>query len=139
MKTAGQLAAFAATSFAAFAVDWGAFTALWELLPAAFPSRLLVSVLAARAVSLVFNYRCNRRIVFRSDRRGSFLRYLALAAAVALASWLLLKCFQAAFPGVALPVAKPAIDGLLFCVSFAGQKAVVFSAARSGGEGEKGR
>ena len=65
MKTAGQMAAFAAASLLSFGLDWSLFSALWLSLPQDVPARLFVSVAAARCASLVFNYFCNRQLVFR--------------------------------------------------------------------------
>lgn len=154
MKTPAQMAAFGAVSVLSFFLDWGLFSALWEFLPAWFPARLVSSVALARCVSLVFNYFCNRQMVFRrASSRGpgagdaagepppprplaarSFPRYLALAAMLLAWSWALLKTVHAFLPRFPLEFAKPAVDIALFAVSFFVQRKYVFAGRCAGPE-----
>ena len=137
-KTAAQLAKFAGSSFASFAVDWAVFSSLWNLLPQSAPGRLAASVATARCMSLIFNFACNTRLVFRagagtglknsnSGPDRACARYLLLAAAILAGSWALLKAVHAFFPGFPLSVAKPGVDYALFLVSFRVQQRYVFS------------
>lgn len=117
---------FAASSLLAFAVDTVAL-----LLVHALTGSLLVSVVAARAVSSVTNFVTNRRVVFsRSDLpwRAAAARYFGLALALLGASYLLL----AALTGTGLPllVAKIVTEVVLFGSSYAVQHRVVFASRR---------
>ena len=85
---------FVLASVLSFGVDVGLFCLLRAALEG-LPARLLASHAGARAVSCVFNYLCNRHLVFRAGRGGgafegrSFRRYLGLVLAV----WALLVLF----------------------------------------------
>lgn len=149
MKAASQFAAFTAGSLASFGVDWSVFSVLWWTLPEDCRARLFVSVAVARCLSLVFNFACNRFLVFRSGanpsrpekavasqppnvetRTGtglSFARYLFLAAVILAASWVVLKALHAVAPRFPLSLAKPAVDFALFLLSFYVQKRFVFA------------
>ena len=71
MKAASQFAAFAAGSLVSFGVDWAVFSALWWALPENCRARLFVSVAVARCLSLVFNFTCNKYLVFRPEKKGT--------------------------------------------------------------------
>lgn len=130
VRVIAPLLAFAASSLLAFAVDLIALMAL-----SALTGNLLVSAVAARALSATVNYRINRAAVFRA-RGGSrqVVRYLALALVVLGASYLGLRLLTHA--GVPLIAAKVITDVVLYLVSFVVQREFVF-AARSG-RGEHG-
>ena len=135
MKAASQFAAFAAGSLVSFGVDWTVFSALWWALPENCRARLFASVAVARCLSLVFNFTCNRFLVFRAGtvlpppkKTGrAFARYLSLAAAILAASWALLKAIHSLLPAFPLSAAKPVVDLALFLLSFAVQKKFVFA------------
>ncbi|MBQ9727759.1 MAG: bifunctional glycosyltransferase family 2/GtrA family protein [Kiritimatiellae bacterium] len=134
--SAGRLrrfALFAAVSLASFAVDIGLFHALHEhAFPEGLAARLFLSVALARAVSLCFNYACNRRFVFRDGARHpvfegrSLGRYLLLAAGIMTASWALTKAVSAAMPGTLVTPVKACVDLALFLASYAAQRSFVF-------------
>lgn len=143
MKTASQFTAFTAVSLASFAVDWSVFSALWRVLPDETRARLFLSVAVARCLSLVFNFACNRFLVFRAGtdlpqnvgtdlpppkKTGrAFARYLALAAAILAGSWGILKAIHSLLPAFPLAAAKPIVDLALFLLSFFAQKKFVFA------------
>lgn len=124
-------AAFSAVSALSFALDWACFTAAWTLLGGGARSRLLLSVVAARCVSIAFNYACNREFVFRRNRGDgmarSFPRYMALALSLMAGSYFLLELVRRVSPGAPMPAVKPAVDGILFVVSYSVQRKFVFA------------
>lgn len=113
------LLAFAGSSLAGFAVDF-----VMLLLLMALTGHLLFSVVAARVISATVNYLLNRHAVFRDGDRTSPLRYAALAAGILVANYLLLLALTAVLP---LAVAKVITEIALFAVSFAAQRALVFT------------
>ena len=128
-----RLALFTAASLASFAIDIGLFHALHKaLLPREMAGRLFVSVAAARAVSLSFNYGCNRHLVFRDGaphpavEGRSLARYLLLAACIMTASWACTKGLAALFPSAPVTPMKAGVDLLRFFASYAAQRAFVF-------------
>ena len=133
-----RLALFAGVSVASFALDIGLFHVLHErVFAAGAAGRLFGSVAIARAVSLSFNYACNRHLVFRDGVRHpvfegrSFGRYLLLAAAIMTASWALTKAVAAAMPGVLVTPIKAGVDLCLFFASYAIQRRYVFPPRKS--------
>ncbi len=113
------LLAFAGSSLAGFAVDFVMLLVLMEL-----TGHLLLSVLAARMVSATVNYLLNRHAVFRDGDRSSPLRYAALAAGILAGNYLLLTVLTMIMP---LPLAKTLTEITLFGISFAAQRALVFT------------
>ena len=128
---------FVLASVLSFGVDVGLFCLLRAALEG-LPARLLASHAGARAVSCVFNYLCNRHVVFRAAGEGrgaferrSFARYLALVLAVWVLAYFGTKLGVALLPegldtdsNVAL--VKVSVDLLLFLLSYAVQKLVIF-------------
>ena len=135
-----RFALFAAVSVASFCVDIGIFHVLHKVVFSAVEvGRLALSVGLARTVSLVFNYLCNRHLVFRDGEvRGavegrSFGRYLAVAAVVACGSWALTKGGVWLFPKVGATPVKAVADLFLFFASYALQRRFVFAGRRPAG------
>ena len=131
--------AFALSALAAAALDLGLFALLFgHVLPQGAPGRLFLSVAIARAVSLSFNYACNRRLVFQiplgteTDAPAGlpFARYLALAALILAGSWGFTKLGLLLLPNAPAPLVKAAVDGTLFLVSYAAQRVWVFRPRR---------
>ncbi len=113
---------FAASSVGSFLVDA---VVLW--LTVALTGHLLVSVVLARLVSGVLNYRWNARHVFGSaDTWRTRRRYLALAVALLAGNYLLLHLTTVAW-GWPLLVAKVAVEATLFAVSYVVQHRAVFA------------
>ena len=129
---------FVLASVLSFGVDVGLFCLLRAALEG-LPARLLASHAGARAVSCVFNYLCNRHLVFRAAGSGgafegrSFRRYLALVLAVWALAYLGTKLGVALLPeGLEtdrnVTLVKVSVDLLLFLLSYAVQKLVIFRA-----------
>lgn len=128
-----KLATFTLASVLSFAVDIGLFSLLYyRIFGEGARGRLFLSVALARAVSLVFNYVCNRRFVFgdaMGGRRfdlGAFARYGVLAAGIMGASYVLTGFFHAVGPWVPLPWVKAGVDAGLFLASYVFQRLAVF-------------
>ncbi len=125
---------FVLASVLSFGVDVGLFCLLRTALDG-LPARLLVSHAGARAVSCVFNYLCNRHVVFRAETGGggafegrSFARYLALVLAVWILAYLGTKLGVSLLPESNVTLVKVSVDLVLFLLSYAVQKLVVFRA-----------
>ena len=132
---------FVLASVLSFGVDVGLFCLLRAALEGR-PGRLFLSIAGARAVSCVFNYLCNRHLVFRAVGGGgafegrSFARYLALVLAVWALAYLGTKLGVALIPegldtNRNVTLVKVSVDLLLFLLSYAVQKLVIFRAPRS--------
>lgn len=125
---------FVIASLLSWCVDIGLFALLYHITLADVKNgRLVASVVVARAISIVFNYMCNRFFVFGSLRgkahafgRLAFPKYIALALAILGASYLLTKGVHALLPAVEITYVKAAVDLLLFFASYAVQRAVIF-------------
>ncbi len=125
---------FVLASVASFGVDVGRFCLLRAALEG-LPARLLAAHAGARAVSCVFNYLCNRHLVFRAAGAGggafegrSFARYLELVAVVWLLAYLGTKLGVALLPDANVTLVKVSVDLVLFLLSYAVQKLVIFRA-----------
>ena len=131
-----RLAAFLVASLASFALDLALASVLYRhVFREAEHARLALSVGIARAVSLVFNYLANRRLVFAEGRDGvrrhafgrfAFGRYLLLAVALFGASYGLTKAAISLWPRVPMETHKAVVDFLLFFASFVVQRLFVF-------------
>lgn len=89
---------------------------------------LLLSQVMARAVSTLFNFSVNQRVVFRSQssQLPAILKYYALAVALMLLSYAGIGWMIETFRVPAL-AAKILVDGALFFASFSIQRDFVFS------------
>ena len=134
-----SLLAFALSSLTATALDLALFSLLFgPVLPKGTPGRLFIAVAGARAVSLGFNFACNRSLVFppasgeaaKAPRLVPFARYLALAALILAGSWGFTKLGLFLLPRAPAPLVKAAVDGTLFLVSYAAQRVWVFCPSR---------
>ncbi len=116
------LAAFAASSLAAFALD----TAIL-LAASALGLGLGAALVTARASSALLNFTLNRRAVFRADGPPlpQLARYVALALAVLGAGYASLWLLT--WAGLPLLVAKVITDGALWFASFGLQRSFVFA------------
>ena len=128
-----KLAVFALASGLSFGVDIGLFSWLYYRVfgEGAF-GRLFFSVAIARVASVVFNYCCNRYLVFgeaHGDRRfnlRAFGKYAVLAVFILTASYVLTGFFHGLFPKIALPWVKACVDLALFLMSYGVQRLVIF-------------
>ncbi|WP_062202322.1 GtrA family protein [Demequina salsinemoris] len=123
------LAAFAASSLAAFALDTGLLLALTALGLTLGPA-----LIAARVSSGLVNFALNRRAVFRSEGRPlpQLARYVLLAAAVLAAGYASLSVLT--WAGLPLLAAKVITDGGLWLASFGLQRAFVFAPRQDSGK-----
>ena len=133
-----KVAWFALASALSFGLDIGLFALLFHrVFNGVSSGRLFLSVATARAVSLVFNYACNRRYVFDDARRGrtsnarAFGKYLALAGFIMAASYGLTSACHDAFPKIALPAVKACVDFVLFLASYGFQRTLIFPGGRT--------
>ena len=129
-----KLAKFAIASVLSFGVDIGLFTLLYyKVFNEGSFGRLFFSVAIARAISLVFNYSCNRYFVFGETHGGrnfnarAFGKYLILAAFIMAASYGLTNVCHAAFPRIAIELVKVCVDLVLFLASYGVQRILIFS------------
>lgn len=129
---------FVLASVLSFGVDVGLFCLLRAALEG-LPARLLASHAGARAASCIFNYLCNRHLVFRVARGGgafegrSFRRYLELVLAVWTLAYLGTKTGVALLPGADVTLVKVSVDLVLFLLSYGVQKLVIFRTPAPGG------
>lgn len=128
-----KFAKFVAVSLLSWVVDIGVFSAMYYwVLGGESHGRLVASVVAARVISMAFNYVCNRNVVFRDQRGGgvvdcrSAVAYLVLAAFIMLASYAGTKAVAYLLPSVPVAVVKIAVDLVLFLLSFSVQRKFVF-------------
>ena len=121
----GQIFRFIGSSLAAAVLDYVLLLAFQAL-----THQLLVSVVAARAISSLFNYLVNRRLVFKRGARHSLLSYYALVVVILAANYGLLLLFTSVV-GIPLAIAKLIVEALLFCFSYAMQKTFVFKTAKA--------
>ena len=106
---------YGAVSIASFGFDYLIFIVLTWLLEVPY----LASNALARLFSAIFNFLGHRGFSFKSKRRlaTQAVKYvLAVAAALTLAT-VLLYLFVAGL-GISEYVAKPLVDGLVFCINF---------------------
>ncbi len=123
---------FVLASVLSFGVDVGLFCLLRAALEGR-SARLFLSIAGARAVSCVFNYLCNRHLVFRAAGEGSgaferrsFAGYLGLVLVVWILAYLGTKLGVALLPRANVTLVKASVDLLLFLLSYAVQKLVIF-------------
>ncbi|TFG81451.1 MAG: glycosyltransferase, partial [Erysipelotrichales bacterium] len=122
-----QIFAFGFASIASALLDWGLFS-LGLYLFAKMSEPILFATIAARLVSLNFNYVMNRKLVFRSDSgwKKQALKYYILAAFQMLASGYLVRFGALAFTLPVLMI-KIGVDLGLFLLSYQIQKALIFT------------
>ncbi len=134
LRVLGPVVAFAASSFAAFAID-----AVLLIAIVTATDSLVLGVVGARLVSATVNFLVNRSLVFHATR-GSWRRQLAsyagLAVLLLLASYGALDLLTEL--GVPLLVAKPVADTVLFAVSWLVQQRQVFAPPRRRPAGRAG-
>ena len=126
LRIYSRLLGFAASSLASAGVDWVGVLALHAL-----TGNLLFSVVGARVLSAGVNFSLNRSVVFNhaGDAGRSLRRYIALAAAILAANYLLLAALTGA--GVSLALAKLGVETVLFATSYVVQRRVVFATRRT--------
>lgn len=119
------LLGFVGASLASFGIDWVGVVALHLL-----TGNLLASVVGARLISGTANFFMNRH-VFRAAPGTvcrTAVRYVVLALVLLAAGYVLLRALTGI--GVALWLAKPIGDGVLYAVSYLAQRRTVFRERR---------
>ncbi len=129
----GRFLKFIVSSIAAFIVDNGVFALAIFALPALGLSRnteILAAIVLSRFISAVFNYLCNKRLVFSDPghQRASFARYAVLALAIMSLSYAGTAFFSLLFDvnGMFITAVKIIVDITLFILSYRLQKRWVF-------------
>lgn len=123
---------YISSSLICFLVDLGLFTLLNFLLAGSMDTgkRLLVATVGARVCSSLVNYTLNRKVVFRDEGsvKGSIVRYYALAAVQAAASYglLYLVSMLCSASTAAETLLKLLVDFVLFLASYQIQMRWVF-------------
>ncbi len=117
---------FCASSIASFVVDFVLFN-LFTLILAALPQSVVISNIAARVISSVFNYVVNKRLVFqkKGDVAKTAVQYFLLAACILAANTLILSLLVEHV----LPIkwlAKIIVEVVCFTASWFIQRFVIF-------------
>ena len=123
-----DLLGFTISSLASFFIDYIAYVILL-LLYSSLPdvSKMLLANITARLISASFNYQMNKRVVFKDkgESKKSLLRYIALATGIVSVNNGLMLLFKTmGFENLFL--LKPAVEIILFTVSYLMQKRYVF-------------
>ena len=127
MKLYFVLLRFVSASLAAALLDNLIFYLIWKQ-----TGHVLGAQVAARVVSVIFNYTVVRRRVFGSHEQNAVVlpKYLLLVAASGTASYLGIE-FLIARLGMTAPPAKLLAESALFFVNFAVQRIFIFRGQRS--------
>lgn len=126
-KVYKEIIKFSISSFASFLVDFGVYAMLTVFTAGTGQSSLLISNVAARLISGIFNYTMSRKIVFKSEKSTwkSAAQYIALAMCILAGNTLMLDilvniCHANPYLG------KIAVEIILFLMSWFVQSTVIF-------------
>ena len=118
------------SSFSSFVIDIVVFTILFTLLKPVTESMYIpLATYGARIISCLYTYLINKKYVFKSnsdDKKGSALRFIILAIAIATASGFITKAFVTILH-IYETVVKVIVDTFLFFISFRMQHRWVFA------------
>jgi putative flippase GtrA len=119
---------FTLSAVASFAIDIGLFWMFSRWLEDDSPVMYITfATVIARTMSSVFNYTVNRRLVFKSGSKHSFLKYAALVLFNMAASAALVTALHFLFRFINETILKVLVDFGLFIAGFLIQRAWVFS------------
>lgn len=122
---------FSGSSFASFLLDYvlfNIFNALFGLIP--YFNAVFFSNIFARIISCMFNYRLNKKYVFRSDGNAqTAVKYFCLALGILIANTVLLQAFTAV--GIPAFAAKILTEITLFICSLLVQRFMIFKNVKS--------
>lgn len=128
-----RFAKFVLASLLSFVVDIGIFSFFYHvILSDTAKGHLIISTVVARAISIVFNYSCNRYFVFSDNPQNKdfggkkFAKYISLALCIVCASYFLTKFANLLFPSIKIEITKACIDLLLFFTSYGVQRILIF-------------
>lgn len=118
---------FTLSAILSFAIDIGLFWVFSRWLEDDAPVFYITfATVIARTISAVFNYTVNRRLVFKSGTRHSFLKYAALVLFNMIASAALVTTLHFLFRFINETILKVLVDFGLFIAGFLIQRAWVF-------------
>lgn len=122
---------FTLSAVASFAIDIGLFWVFSRWLEEDSPVMYITfATVIARTMSAVFNYTVNRRLVFKSGSKNSFLKYAALVLFNMAASAALVTVLHFLFRFINETLLKVFVDFGLFIAGFLIQRAWVFAEKR---------
>lgn len=124
---------FLFSSLSSFIIDITFFAILIMAIKPYSGNYILISTVVARAVSSVFNYAINKRLVFKKavGRIHSFTKYYILCIVQMLISaWAIRLIYS--YNGVSETLIKILIDTLLFIISFHIQRDWVYASGKGG-------
>lgn len=123
----GTFISYTIVSLSSFLVDIILFALLDKLILIGFANRIVLATVAARVVSSLYNFLCNRNIVFNS--KGSVLasaaKYIMLCLCIMMASAGFVTLFDKMLH-IDTVIIKVFVDTALFVVSYTVQKKFVF-------------
>ncbi|MGM9921702.1 MAG: GtrA family protein [Bhargavaea sp.] len=123
---------FTLSAVASFAIDIGLFWVFSRWLEEDSPVMYITfATVIARTMSAVFNYTVNRRLVFKSGSKNSFLKYAALVLFNMAASAALVTAIHFLFRFMNETMLKVLVDFGLFIAGFLIQRAWVFAGKQS--------
>ncbi len=128
LKIYRQFLSYFASSMSAFLIDMGLFILFTNLLPIENSGQLVfISACAARLFSSIFNFICNKKLVYRSSGNtlSSLVKYYILCVLQTGLSAFFTATINALLPGV-LYLVKICVDLTLFFFSYHIQKNIVF-------------
>ena len=119
---------FTLSAVASFTIDIGLFWVFSRWLEEDSPVMYITfATVIARTMSAVFNYTVNRRLVFKSGSKNSFLKYAALVLFNMAASAALVTILHFLFRFINETILKVLVDFGLFIAGFLIQRAWVFA------------
>ncbi|KZE37080.1 hypothetical protein AV656_10875 [Bhargavaea cecembensis] len=123
---------FTLSAVASFAIDIGLFWVFSRWLEDDSPVMYITfATVIARTMSSVFNYTVNRRLVFKSGSKHSFLKYAALVLFNMAASAALVTALHFLFKFMNEAILKVFVDFGLFIAGFLIQRTWVFAGKKS--------
>lgn len=127
LKVLSLIFKFVIVSIASFLVDITMFSIFTNLVFINVRENLLYSTVAARIISSLFNYTCNKNIVFddKENHKSTIIKYYLLCIIQTGISWGLLRFLSLRLTWN-VTIVKSIIDTLLFFISFQIQREFVF-------------
>ncbi|MDF2820998.1 MAG: glycosyltransferase [Clostridiales bacterium] len=127
LKVLSLIFKFVIVSIASFLVDITLFSIFTNIVFIGFHENLLYSTVAARLLSSLFNYTCNKNIVFdnKEKEKATIIKYYVLCVIQTAISWGLLRIISDNM-GMNVTAIKAIVDTFLFFISFQIQREFVF-------------
>lgn len=119
------------SSLSSFLLDYGLFCLLDIVCGhLSMTLRVWISSVGARLGSSFYNYFVNKKLVFKSEARGTLTKYYALCIVQLLCSAFLVWLVSGGL-SISEMFVKPVVDALLFLISYRVQQRWVFGEVRS--------